>query len=206
MLKIWGRRNSINVQKVMWTVHELGLAHTRIDAGLQYGVVNESVYRAMNPNGRVPTIDDDGFVLWESNAVVRYLVARYGPDILGAPDARSHALADSWTDWTTTVLAPPMTTLFWGLIRTPQETRDNNAIEAARQQMELAVAILDGRLARAAFVGGDRLTFGDIPAGCFIPRWKALPIDRGVHPNVERWYAGLSSRPAYQSQVMLPLS
>lgn len=206
MLKIWGRENSINVQKVMWVVEELGIAHQRIDAGLQYGLVNEPWYRAMNPNGRVPTIDDDGFVLWESNAIVRYLVATHGAGRMAAPTPQAHAMADSWMDWASSTLAPPMTTLFWGLIRTPPEARNLESIETARQQLEQVMTLLDAQLARHDYIAGDVLTVGDVPAGCFVQRWLALPIAHGQHPSVVAWHARLARRPAYRARVMLPLS
>ena len=130
MLKIWGRQNSINVQKVMWVVQELGIEHERIDAGMQFGKVDEAWYRQMNPNGRVPTINDDGFILWESNAVVRYLVRKYGSGRLSPATIEAQALADSWMDWASNTLAPPVTALFWGLIRTPAAEYNLEALES----------------------------------------------------------------------------
>lgn len=205
MLKIWGRTSSINVQKVMWAVSEMGIAHERIDAGLHYGVVNEPWYRAMNPNGRVPVIDDDGFVLWESNAIVRYLAASHGAGTLCPADPRVRASADRWMDWATTTMAPVMTPLFWGLIRTPAEKRDLKAIESDRVKMEEVMTLLDAHLANRPYVAGDAFTMGDIPVGCFTYRWNALPIIHGAHTNLARWYARLGGRPAYQKQVMHPL-
>ena len=214
MLKIWGRTNSINVQKVMWTVAELGLAHERIDAGLAHGVVNESWYRALNPNGRVPTIDDDGFILWESNTVTRYLAAKHAlthatthPEgTLMPADLQVRADAERWMDWATTTMAPVMTPLFWGLIRTPAEKRDPAAIESLRLEMEGVMRILDARLATRAYVAGDALTVGDIPVGCFTYRWYALPIEHSEHPHLARWYQSLTERPAFRQHVMLPLT
>lgn len=206
MLRIWGRTTSVNVQKVMWAVGELGLAHERIDAGLAYGKVNEPWYRAMNPNGRVPVIDDDGFVLWESNAIVRYLARRHGEGTLWPADPRTAAAADRWMDWATTTMHPVMTPLFWGLIRTPAEKRDLKAIESDRQKMEEIMALLDAHLARQPFVAGEAFSMGDIPVGCFAFRWRALPIARGSHPHLEAWAARLEARPAYRAHVMLPLS
>ena len=167
MLKIWGRTSSINVQKVMWAVTELGLAHQRVDAGLHYGGVNEPWYRAMNPNGRVPLIDDDGFVLWESNAIVRYLAAKHGSGTLWPTDLRVRAGADRWMDWATTTMAPIMTPLFWGMIRTAPEKRNPQAIEADRLKMEEVMAILDAALAVRPYLAGDTFSMGDIPVGCF---------------------------------------
>ena len=205
MLKIWGRTSSINVQKVMWAVTELGLAHQRVDAGLHYGGVNEPWYRAMNPNGRVPLIDDDGFVLWESNAIVRYLAAKHGSGTLWPTDLRVRAGADRWMDWATTTMAPIMTPLFWGMIRTAPEKRNPQAIEADRLKMEEVMAILDAALAVRPYLAGDTFSMGDIPVGCFTYRWYALPMAHGEHPHLARWYARLQEHAAFRDHVMLPL-
>ena len=205
MLKIWGRTSSVNVQKVMWTVAELGLAHERVDAGLHYGGVNEPWYRAMNPNGRVPVIDDDGFVLYESNAIVRYLAAKHGTGSLWQSDLKMRADGDRWMDWATSTVAPPMTPLFWGLIRTAPEKRDPEAIESERRKTVDVMKILDARLADRPYVAGDSFTMGDIPVGCFAYRWFALPVEHGAQPHLKRWYERLQERPAFRKHVMLPL-
>ena len=205
MLKIWGRTSSINVQKVMWTVTELGLAHERVDAGLHYGGVNEAWYRAMNPNGRVPVIDDDGFVLWESNAIVRYLGAKHGAGGLWPADVQTRAAGDRWMDWATSTMAPIMTPLFWGMIRTPAEKRCAQAIESDRVKMEAVMAILDTHLAGRPFVAGDTFTMGDVPVGCFTYRWYALPMTHGEHPHLAAWYERLKMRSGFRDNVMLPL-
>ena len=119
MLKLWGRVNSINVQKVLWALEELKVPYERTDAGMAFGVVNEPFYKKMNPNSRVPTIDDDGFVLWESNAIVRYLAAKHGAGTLCPSDPRQRADSDRWMDWASNHVAPVITPVFWGLIRTP---------------------------------------------------------------------------------------
>jgi glutathione S-transferase len=204
MLKIWGRTNSINVQKVMWVVDELGIPHQRIDAGMQYGLVDEPWFRQLNPNGRIPTIDDDGFILWESNAIVRYLANKHHGLI--PSDAASFASADRWMEWSTTTMAPLMTPLFWGHIRTKPENRDSKALEPYRLQMEQVMQILNDNLATRTYVAGNDLSIGDIAVGCYAHRWYALPMEHRDHPNVAAWYARLSQRPAFKTHVMPPLS
>lgn len=206
MLKIWGRANSINVQKVLWCVEELGIAHERTDAGMSFGVVNEPGYRAMNPNGRVPTIDDAGFILWESNAIVRYLAAKHGAGTLWPESLQQRADSDRWMDWCTSTLAGPMTAAFWQLVRTPPEKRDAKALEDARMQCEALFRILDERLADRPFLAGHHLTMGDIPAGCFVARWKQLPMERPALGHLDAYHARLAERPAFRRHVMLPLS
>jgi glutathione S-transferase len=206
MLKIWGRANSINVQKVMWCVEELGIAHSRVDAGMSFGVVNEPGYRAMNPNGRVPTIDDAGFVLWESNAIVRYLAAKHGAGTLWPESLQARADSDRWMDWCTSTLAAPMTALFWQLVRTPPEKRDAKAIEDTRAQCEALFGIVDERLADRPYLAGHHLTMGDIPVGCFACRWKALPMERPTLAHLDAYHARLAARPAFRRHVMLPLT
>jgi glutathione S-transferase len=202
MLKIWGRVNSINVQKVMWTVAELRIPHERVDAGMQFGVVNTPEYRRLNPNGRVPTIEYDGFVLWESNVIVRYLHAKHGP----RRTLEQGYGAEKWMDWTTSTVAAPITTIFWQLIRTPPEKRDGTAVEAALKQAGDIFKIADDNLASQPYMAGAELTMGDIPFGCFVNRWYQLPIARPAHANLSRYYERLKSRPGYRQHVMIPLS
>src|SRR3954468_5354128 len=167
MLTLWGRTNSINVQKVHWCLEELGLPYRRIDAGREFGIVDTPEYRRLNPNALVPTIEDDGVVLWESNSIVRYLAAKHGGGALWAADPARRALADRWMDWQLTTISEGMRLVFWGLVRTPPEKRDLAAIEAARQSLCGLWARLDRQLAETAHVGGADFTMGDIPVGCF---------------------------------------
>ena len=173
-IKIWRRNTSINVQKVMWAVGELGLDHERIDVGGAFGKNNEPEYLAKNPNGLVPTLEeDDGFVLWELNTIVRYLAAKHGPGTLEPADLRMRARASSWMDWQLSVASPAIFGMFWGLIRTPPEKRDPAAIEASRVKTTAAMKILDAHLGNTAFVAGDALSMGDIPVALVAYRFRA---------------------------------
>jgi glutathione S-transferase len=206
MLKVWGRNNSINVQKVMWTVGELGLEHERIDAGGRFGGLDTPAYGALNPNRLVPVIEDDGVVVWESNAIVRYLAARYGEGGLWPADPARRAQADKWMDWKITCLQPDMTVVFWGLVRTPPEQRDTARIDSAAERLGRTFAILDEHLAGHRYVAGDNLTMGDIPVGAACYRYHALPIKRPALPALESWYARLREREPFRSHVMIPLT
>jgi glutathione S-transferase len=184
----------------------MGVAYKRIDAGGAFGVVNTPEYRKLNPNGLVPTIEDDGFVLWESNAIVRYLAAKHGRGGLAPGDPRARALADQWMDWQVSLFWPTIRALFMGLVRTPEAERDHKAIENSRVKTAEALGIVESHLASRTFLAGDALTIGDIPMGCSIWRWMALPIERPKLQNVERWFDALTQRPAYKKIVMLPLT
>jgi glutathione S-transferase len=206
MLKIWGRKNSINVIKVLWACDELGLKYERVDVGGAFGGLDKPEYLALNPNSRIPTIEDDGFVLWESNVIVRYLSSKYGTGTLYPGDLRTRAEADRWMEWQQTEAAPPMFPIFWGFVRTPPEKRDMAAIEKARVTLAKVLKTLDARLANNRFVADDSFTMGDIPIGCLIFRWFTLPIERPPLPNVEAWYKRLSERPGYKTHAMQPLT
>ena len=206
MLKIWGRTNSANVKKVLWCADELGVKYERQDAGLQFGVVNEPWYRKMNPNGLVPTIEDNGLVLWESNTIVRYLAATHGAGTLWPADPGARAASDKWMDWALSTLQSPYRDVFWGLVRTPPEKRDMDQIEAARQKCSVLFGIVDAALEGKRFLNGEQLTIGDIPLGCFAYGWDAVPIERPAMKNLDAWYQRLGERPAYRRHVMLPLS
>ncbi len=208
MLKIWGRNNSSNVQKAMFAIGELGLAHERIDVGGAFGKNNEAPYLAMNPNGLVPTLEeDDGFLLWESNSIVRYLAAKHGCGTLEPSDPHTRALAHQWMDWQLSVYGPAITPVFWGLIRTTREQRDHKAIETAKAKTTAAVKILDAHFARNAYAAGDAFSMGDIPIAVMSYRYRELVPERPAFPNFERWFASLASRPAFKEHVLsVPLT
>jgi glutathione S-transferase len=206
MLKVWGRTNSINVQKVMWAVGELGLEHERVDAGGKFGGLDTPEYGALNPNRLIPTVQDGDVVVWESNACVRYLGARYGRGSLWPEDPAERAGADMWMDWQISRLMPDMTVIFWGLVRTPEDQRDYPAINAAAKRVGETWRVLDHHLASRPFVAGDRLTIGDIPVGAACYRYQELPVERPKLPNLEAWYARLRERAPFRSHVMLPVT
>jgi len=208
VIKIWGRNTSSNVQKVMWAISEIGLPHERIDIGGAFGKNNEAEYLAKNPNGLVPTLEEeDGFLLWESNTIVRYLAAKHKASVLEPADLRGRALASKWMDWQLSVCGPAITPVFWNLIRTPPEKRDHAAIEQGKKKTTAAMSMMDEQLGKTAYLAGDAFSYGDIPVGIMAYRYRQLVPDRPPLRNFERWYAAISSRPAFKEQVgSVPLS
>ncbi|WP_159715698.1 glutathione S-transferase family protein [Geminicoccus flavidas] len=205
MIRIWGRKNSLNVQKVMWTVAELGLAHERLDVGGPFGGL-DAAYREKNPNGLIPVIEDRGTVIWESNAIVRYLAARWGQGLLWDSDPARRALADQWMDWQQTIVQPSLSPLFLGLIRTPEAQRDQVALQAAAARLHEVLALLDAHLRERTFIAGDELTMADIPLGAAVNRYLHLPIERPALPSLQAWHERLVARACFRSHVMIPLS
>ena len=205
MLKIWGRPNSVNVKKALWAAEELGLKYERVDAGMQFGVTKTPEYLRMNPNSLVPTIEDDGFVLYESNAIVRYLSAKHGMGKLCPSDLKARADAERWMDWAFTFQSA-MRNVFWGLIRTPPEKRDPKAIEEGRKKSIELLAIPESVLAGRKFLTGNTFTMGDIPFGCELQRYMRVPIERPKFPNVDAYFERLRERPAFTKHVDIPLS
>jgi len=202
VIKIWGRNTSSNVQKVMWAVGELGLPHQRIDIGGPFGKNREPAYLAMNPNGLVPTLEEeDGFLLWESNSIVRYLANKHRATVLEPADAHARGRASQWMDWQLSVCGPAITPVFWGLIRTPPEKRDHAAIEAGKKNTTAAMEMVDAQLAKTAHLAGDTFSYGDIPIGIMAYRYRQLVPERPPLPHFERWYAAISARPAFQQQI-----
>jgi len=202
VIKIWGRNTSANVQKVMWAVGEIGLPHERIDIGGPFGKNRDPAYLAMNPNGLVPTLEEeDGFLLWESNSIVRYLAAKYRTTVLEPADLRARARANAWMDWQLSVLGPAMFDCFWGLIRTPPEKRNHAAIEESKKKTTAAITILDGQLAKTAYVAGDGFSYGDIPVAVIANRYRQLVPERPPLRHFERWYASIAARHAFKYQV-----
>jgi glutathione S-transferase len=207
MLKVWGRASSSNVQKVMWAVTEIGLPVERIDIGGPFGKNREAPYLAMNPNGLVPTIEEeDGYTLWESNSIVRYLAARHKSSLEPA-DLRTRALAQKWMDWQLTVMAPAIGPLFMGMVRTPPAERNAKAIEDSKAKTGDAAKMLDEQLGRTPFLAGDAFSYGDIPVGIMVWRFRELAPERQGFKNLDRWYAAVAARPGFQQHVKaIPLT
>ena len=206
MLTIWGRANSMNVQKVLWAAEECGLRFERIDAGRGFGGTESPEYLAMNPNKLVPTVVDGDLSIWESNTCVRYLAATYGSGSLWPTDPKSRALGERWMDWQLSTIFPPMNIVYWGLVRTPSEKRDMAAISAGAKQLGKLWGRVDVWLAARRYLAGDHFTYTDIPLGCFCYRWSELPLERPDLPNVRAWYERLRARPAYMKHVAVPMS
>ena len=205
MLKIWGRTNSVNVKKALWVAEELGLKYERIDAGMQFGVTKTPEYLAMNPNSLVPTIEDDGFVLWESHTIVRYLAAKHGMGTLCPSDLKARADVERWMDWAFTFQSA-MRAVFWNLIRTAPEKRDMKAVEEGRAQSAKLLEVLEKNLASKSYVAGNAFTMGDIPIGCEVQRWMRVPIERPAFPRVQAWFDRLRERAPFRQVVDIPLT
>ena len=205
MLTVWGRRSSFNLQKVMWLVGELGLEHRHIEAGGQFGGLDTPEFRAMNPHGRVPVIDDNGIIVWESHAILRYLAARSGQSRFWSDHADERSQVDRWMDWSQTVLQPDfLTGVFWGFYRTPEPQRNWTAIGDKVTRCARHFQLLDKMLADRQFLCGNSLSLADIPAGTSLYRYFELEIERPFVPNVETWYRRLQDRLAYREHVMVP--
>jgi glutathione S-transferase len=206
VLTLWGHANSSNVMKVLWLLDELALPYRRIDAGGRFGGTGTAEYRARQPLGLVPALEDDGFVLFESNAILRYLCNAHAPaSPLYPQQARGRGLVDAWLDFQQTALNRPQSVVFLGLVRQAPEARDNAAISAALAEAGRIWAILDARLAAHPCVTGDALTLADIAFGVHAHRWFSMPIARPDSPSLRAWYQRLLARPAFQAHCAGPL-
>lgn len=208
MLKIWGRASSSNVMKLLWLCEELGIPHERLDAGGSFGRTKEAAYLALNPNGRVPTIEEpDGFALWESNTICRYLVATRAPGhSLHPAEPRARARSERWMDWQLGHLNAPMTTIFFTYVRTPEAERNWPATHAARDEAQALWDMVENSLGTAPYLGGEHLSLGDIALGPYLHRWLTLPIIRTPQPRLHAWHARLMARPGYARNVGVPMS
>jgi glutathione S-transferase len=207
MRRIWGRTNSINVMKVLWGCAELGVAHERIDAGGTFGGLKTPEYLAKNPNALIPVLEEDGFVLWESNAILRYLGATHAN---GSPlwpaDARTRAIADQWMDWQQTTAQAAIGPAFVQMYRTPPEKRDDSVIRRSLERSAETFAILEAHLARRPYVTGEAFTLGDIPIGCVVYRYLHMPIERRELPALASYHQRLLARPGYATHIAVGVS
>ncbi len=204
MITLWGRANSINVQKALWALDELGLEFKHIDAGGDAGGLDAPAFRAMNPHGRVPVLRDGETAIWESNTIVRYLCAAYGEGRRCPADAKARAQCEAWMDWTLATLQTAISGLFWAAYRTPSAEQDPVRVARLATDSARAVEALDAWLAARTFVAGASFTMADIPAGVLVYRYFELDVPRPAAPHVQTWRARLAERPAYAARVMRP--
>jgi glutathione S-transferase len=198
MLKIYGYAQSINVRKVLWACEELGLAFERVDWGGAFRSTSAPEFRALNPVGMVPVIDDDGTVVWESNVVVRYLAASRGrTDLLpGAPAAR--ARVEQWMDWQASDFNNSWRVCFQALVRRNPAFQDKGAIDASIDLFNRLVGVIDAELARTGgYIAGTSFTVADIVIGLSLHRWQSVPMPRPAYANVDRYLGRLLERPAF---------
>ena len=209
-IELWGRPSSARTQKVQLALAELKLDFTFTLASATmgpegsvakghaaYGVVDTPDYRAMNPNGTVPTIRDGEFVLWESNAIVQYLAMTYAPDLFFGNDAALFASASRWMMWENGELIPPMHNYVRHTIRLPEAERDSAIAESARAQLERAWKIVDGQLAKTEHIAADRWTLGDIPMTIRVHRWALLNNGQVAHEHIARYYEQVKARESF---------
>lgn len=202
MITVWGRRNSVNVQKVMWALGELKLDYRRMDVSGSFGIPDD--YPALNPNRTVPTITDGELTLWESNACVRYLARSYGEGLLWPAHPAPLARADQWMDWTSNVLMPAFFQIFLNLVRLPPADADPRQADAGARRCATLLRIVDQELEGSTYIAGDEFSMGDIALGPLTYRYFNLPIEHAELPHVSAWYERLARRPAYQKHVMIP--
>lgn len=201
MLKILGKSSSSNVQKVLWCCGEIEVAFEHEEVGGEFGKNTTPEYLGLNPNGLVPTINDDGFILWESNSIVRYLAAKYGKGRLWPADLQLAASASRWMDWQLSTMHRPAATLFRALFKNPRDDVPASELQAAVKRGAEAWKILDGQLAKTPFVAGKDLSVGDIALGSAVYRWFEAPIERPALPHLQAWYQRLRERSAYRKYI-----
>lgn len=205
-MRLLGRSNSTNVKKVMWCAAELGLPLERIDMGGPFGGLDSPDFREKNPNGLIPCLEDGELILWESNTIVRYLVAEYGEERLSSESPTSRARCDMWMDWVLSTLTAPFRDLYWNKVRATDSNRDEAAMEQGQKDLSRHLTLVDGVLAEHAWLSGESFGLADIPLGCYVYAWFGMDIERPELPHLSAWYERLCKRPGYQQHVMLPLT
>jgi len=204
MAELWGRKNSYNVQKVLWILDELKIEYLHHDVGSNEGDLQKPEFLKLNPRARIPVLRDSGTVIWESNTIVRYLSATYGEKIFWQNNPLQRSYADRWMDWELATLQPDFMDLFWGFYRKPEASRDNVLIEKAKIRCEQHFKMLDDHLKQNDFVAGEVFSMGDIPPATCLYRYFEMGIEVEQPGNVMAWYQRLARRRAFQRTIMTP--
>ncbi len=201
MLRVLGKASSINVRKVLWAIDEIGLPYEREDWGSGFKDTRSDAYLKLNPNALVPVIIDGGFVLWESNTIIRYLAAQYGAEGLLPSDPRARAGIEKWMDWQVSELNPSWSYAFQALVRKNPDYSDAALLQTSVGNWSRNISIVAGQLEQTqGYIAGEHFTLADIPIGLSIHRWFMTPIDqRTSHPAIDAYYERLSGRPAFMA-------
>lgn len=208
-MRLWGRKSSINVQKVLWCLAELGLEEgkdfERIDAGLHFGINRTPEFLALNPNGLVPTLEDGDLVLWESNTILRYLVRQYDRSKRFPTGTKNQYQSEKWMDWQLGTMWPPLRVAFLGLTRTPEADRNYELIKSSYQEADALLALLDQTLEKQAYCAGEQFSVGDIPLALCVSRWILLPqtFPEKIGPrsqlnNIDAWMKRIELETKYK--------
>ncbi len=203
-LSLIGRKTSINVQKVRWLLLELGLDHAHRELGGAFGGLQTDAFAALNPNRLVPVLVDGDLVLWESNAILRYLARRYSPGGIEGATPAQIAQADMWMEWFQNRPLPQLTAVFYQTVRLPRAERDAGLRDAAAARLNDAFALLDRHLTGRTHLVGDALTLGDIVIGTALFRYFTLDFERPSLPSLRAYYTALQGRAAYREAAMVP--
>jgi glutathione S-transferase len=206
MITVHGRRSSSNVQKVLWALAELGQPFERVTVGGGFGGVDTPQYLALNPMGLVPVMQDGDVTMVESNAIVRYLAARYGSGTLRPTEPKALAMAEQWMEWQAANIQPFVTTMFMNLVRTAPARRDGQAVKQAAERLLKPLLIADRHLDTHPYFAGDHLTMADIPLGILYWRYTHLDYAKPQLPGIDGWLKRLEARKPYQDWVMVPPS
>ena len=204
MLELWGRKNAYNVQKVLWMLAELGLEYRHHDLGSQSGDLHSEAYLAINPHARIPSLRDQGEVIWESNSILRYLAAEYSAGDLWPQQALARSRAERWMDWELSKLQNDFIDLFWGYYRCPEKVRDLAVIEQARKRCDAHFRLLDAHFREHAYLAGERFTMAEIAVATCLYRYLHMGLNLQLPVRVADWYQRLTTRAAYRASIMVP--
>ncbi|MGH6969255.1 MAG: glutathione S-transferase family protein [Stellaceae bacterium] len=205
MLTIWGRTTSSNVQKVLWVCADLSIKYERLDWGGKFGGNDAPAYRAMNPNGLVPTVKDGEQIIWESNTIMRYLCAVHGGAALHPTDPVQRSHVERWMDWQLSRLNRPLAELLRGYCRTPESQRDFPALARHRVEAIALWEMVERQLEAQDYLAGAAFTLADIGAGIWAHRWYQYPIERPDLSGLAKWYGRLQQRPGFATHVAGPI-
>jgi glutathione S-transferase len=202
MIEVWGRLNAYNVQKVIWTLHELRLEYIHHDVGSTPGDLDNASFLSRNPHARIPVIRDKAEYIWESNTIIRYLCSVYGKEILWSDNPLIRSLADRWMDWELATLQPDFIDLFWNYYRTPDKDRDVLRIASVKERCETHLKKLNQHLKKQKYIVGCAFSMGDIPCATMLYRYFTMGLNVEKPKYVMAWYERLSAREAYQLCIM----
>ncbi len=181
---------------------EMGIKYEEVKVDFEKGDQFKPEYLKLNPNGKIPCIVDDGFVLWESMAINKYIATKFKSELLGKTP-EENALIDQWSYWSILEIQPNLYTISFQKFRVPDGERDEKAIKKATDEASKVLKILDNQLEGNEYILGNRFTLADINVASCVLVADFAKYDYSAYKNVSRWIAALNKRPSFK-QIPFP--
>ena len=200
MLKIYGFDASPWTNRVRFTANSLGLEYDYVQVNLLAGDGQKDEYLAIHPAGKVPSIDDDGFILFESGAISRYLADKVGSGLYPT-DLHKRALVEQWTEFATNHIAGAMQKIFFNrvLYQVMNTAKDENSLQDGLNFLDRFLPVVNSQLGKCQYLAMNDLTLADLILLAWLDPVEVCTVDLSDYANISKWRKQLMQEKFYTS-------